>query len=78
MNDLRLLTVPEVAPILRVSAARAYELARDGVLPVVRIGRQVRVDPTVLRDWIREGGAGLVDESQSDDPEPDSPSGSIQ
>lgn len=59
MNRRKLLTVPEVAPILRVSEARAYELARDGLLPVVRLGRQVRVDPDVLAEWIRQGGATL-------------------
>lgn len=32
----KLLTIPEVAPVLRMSARRAYELASAGTLPGVR------------------------------------------
>lgn len=51
-----LLTITEVAEILTVSTQRAYELARKGLLPVVRLGRQVRVAPAQLADWIVRGG----------------------
>jgi excisionase family DNA binding protein len=55
-----LLTVEEVAAVLRVPRARAYELARTGVIPgVVRIGRQVRVDSGRLEGFIRKGGRAL-------------------
>ena len=40
----QLLTMDEVAVILGVSRGRAYELGRHGILPVVRLGRQVRVE----------------------------------
>lgn len=53
----KLLRIPEVALILNISKERAYQLAREGILPVVRLGFQVRVDPTALREWIRSGGA---------------------
>ncbi|MBZ5674754.1 MAG: helix-turn-helix domain-containing protein [Acidobacteriia bacterium] len=56
-----LLTVPEVAKLLRVKVARCYELARTGQIPVVKIGRQVRVDGDRLATFIREGGAPLPD-----------------
>ena len=52
----QLYTIPQVAEVLGVSLARAYDLARRGWLPAVRIGRQVRVDPEALAAWIREGG----------------------
>ncbi|WP_062309855.1 helix-turn-helix domain-containing protein [Alicyclobacillus sendaiensis] len=52
----RLLTMAEVAEICGVTVARAYELAREGLLPVVRLGRQLRVDPLQLEEWIRNGG----------------------
>ena len=55
----KLLDAPEVAEILNVSRARVYELVRQGVIPVVRLGRQVRVDPDRLRAWIAEGGQAL-------------------
>jgi excisionase family DNA binding protein len=43
-----LLTVLEVARILRVSRNRAYELVRLGVVPAIRLGRQVRVPRSAL------------------------------
>jgi excisionase family DNA binding protein len=58
----RLLRIPEVAQILAVSPQRAYELARKDLLPVVRVGRQVRVDPRRLEEWIAEGGGTLEGE----------------
>ena len=56
---MELLTVPEVAGQLRVSVPRAYQLVREGVVPAVRLGRQVRIDQEVLRAWIAQGGQGL-------------------
>lgn len=38
-----LVTVPEVAAWLGVSPWSAYDMARRGVLPVVRLGRLIRV-----------------------------------
>ena len=56
---MKLLQVPEVAEILSVSRERAYELARSGALPVVRVGRQVRIDSEKLTQWIDRGGFSL-------------------
>ena len=53
---MQMLTAREVAGLLRVPTARAYELAREGVLPCVRLGRQVRFDADALRRWIARGG----------------------
>lgn len=59
-NDIpKLLTIDEVAGILNVKVARAYELARTGLLPTVRLGRQVRVEERRLIAWIEAGGAAL-------------------
>lgn len=55
-TEPRLLRIPEVAARLDVTVQRAYELARTGSLPAVRIGRQLRVDPDVLQAWIDSGG----------------------
>lgn len=52
----KLLRITEVARILDVTEDRAYALARAGILPVVRIGRHLRVDPEALQKWIRAGG----------------------
>jgi excisionase family DNA binding protein len=52
----RLLTVPEVASILSVPEHAVYRMAREGILPVIRLGRLVRFDPDGLRKWIEQGG----------------------
>ena len=59
MDSKTLLTVPEVAPILRVSVPRCYEMARTQILPVVRLGRQLRIDREKLQEWINNGGQAL-------------------
>ena len=56
---MQLLHIPEVAKILSITPERAYELARSGLLPVVRIGRQLRVDPNTLAEWLKMGGRAL-------------------
>ena len=55
----RLLRIQEVAHRLDVSVHRAYELARQGMIPAVRLGRQVRVDADELERFIEAGGSGL-------------------
>ena len=54
-----LLTLRQCEQILKVSYARAAELARRGLLPTVRLGRQVRVDPDQLEAFIAKGGKPL-------------------
>jgi len=54
----KLLRLPEVAKILDVRQGRVYALAREGLLPVIRIGRQLRVDPDKLQEWLDNGGQG--------------------
>jgi excisionase family DNA binding protein len=56
---LRLRNVKEVAERLDLSLQRVYELARGGILPVVRLGRQIRVDEGRLIAWINDGGKAL-------------------
>jgi putative molybdopterin biosynthesis protein len=56
----KLLSVEEVAPILGVSVARAYELCRTELLPHVRLGRQVRINPDQLNAFIESGGKCLA------------------
>jgi excisionase family DNA binding protein len=56
---MNLLRVEQVAKILDTSVARVYELIRDGLLPAVHLGRQVRVADEILEEWIAEGGRAL-------------------
>ena len=53
---LPMLTAPAVAKILSVPQHRVYELTRQGILPHVRIGRQVRYPQDRLAEWIAAGG----------------------
>lgn len=52
----RLLTADEVADATGLPKARVYELARDGDMPSVRLGRAVRFSETALLAWIEAGG----------------------
>jgi excisionase family DNA binding protein len=51
--DALLLRASDVAAALGVSRATAYELIASGKLPIVRIGRAVRVPRLALEEWIR-------------------------
>ena len=57
---MRLLTAKQVASEWQMPLARVYELARLGVLPIVRFGlnrRQIRFPEDELREWVRRGGS---------------------
>jgi excisionase family DNA binding protein len=56
---VKLLRAARVAEILDTSTARVYELIRLGILPAVKLGRQVRVAEDVLQAWIAAGGQDL-------------------
>ena len=57
----RLLTIPQVAKRLAISDGRAYELARQGKLPTVKVGKYVRVEPAALDAWIAQHRDGTLD-----------------
>lgn len=52
--ELRLLKAEDVAQILNVSEAQIYLLMRRGDLPVVRMGRLVRIHPDALEQFVIE------------------------
>lgn len=56
MPAMRLLRAEEVAEALGVAKSRVYDLVHAGLLPAVRLGRQIRIDEEALRDWVRNGG----------------------
>jgi excisionase family DNA binding protein len=54
-NDPLLISVPDVARQLGIAKGLAYQMARDGRLPTVRLGkRAVRVPLARLQAWIAE------------------------
>ena len=56
---MKLLLASEAAALLRVTENRIYELAKRGAIPVVRLGRQLRLDEAALLAWIEAGGTPL-------------------
>ena len=49
-----LLTIPQVATKLGLSRAMVYILINREGLPVIRLGRAVRVSTTSLQKWVGE------------------------
>jgi excisionase family DNA binding protein len=64
----RLLTLQQTAAFLQVPYPRAASLARLGLIPAIRLGRQVRIDPTQLQRFLAEGGAGSLPKPVGSDP----------
>ena len=52
-----LLTVRDVEAELQLGRTRTYELIRSGQIPVIRLGRSVRVPREALRQWIDQNCA---------------------
>lgn len=55
------MTVDELSKRLSISRARAYELVRNGTIPAIRLGRQVRIDSELLEQWVAAGGTSRPD-----------------
>lgn len=53
MNE-EMLTVYEVAALLKLGRTKVYQLVADGELPAVRIGKALRISAEALQAWIRE------------------------
>ena len=49
-----LLTVRDVEAELQLGRTRTYELLRSGSIPVIRVGRALRVPRDALRRWVEE------------------------
>lgn len=50
LPDMRLLTVAEVAALMRVSKMTVYRLVHSGELPAIRFGRSYRVPESAVAD----------------------------
>lgn len=53
LNEVRFLTVAEVAAVMRVSKMTVYRLVHSGELPAVRVGRSFRVPEHAVDDYLR-------------------------
>lgn len=49
-----LLRIPEVMSMLGLGRTKIYELIATGELPVIRVGKAVRISIVALEKWIEE------------------------
>ena len=60
-----LLTLKEVAKLLRLSPQTLYKMLEQGEIPAVKIGSQWRFDREQLRSWLESHGADTDAHSQN-------------
>lgn len=53
-DDVRFLTVAEVASLMRVSKMTVYRLVHSGEMPALRVGRSFRVPERAVHDYLRQ------------------------
>ena len=56
MDERRVLTVPEAGKLLGIGRNSAYEAARNGEIPVIRIGKRLLVPVVALDRLLDEAG----------------------
>jgi putative molybdopterin biosynthesis protein len=49
-----IMTVPEVASYLKVKSVTIYKLAKQGKMPVFKVGRYLRFEKDLIDQWIKE------------------------
>ena len=49
-----ILTIPEVARYLKLSKSKVYIMVQRGLIPHLRIGRNVRIKETDLDKWLEK------------------------
>ena len=53
LGEVKLLTVAEVAAILRLSKMTVYRMVNNGTLPALKVGRSVRVPEHIVHEYLR-------------------------
>lgn len=51
-NENKILTVSEMANLLKISRSKAYDLVKDTTFPVIKIGKCMRIDKKELESWL--------------------------
>ena len=50
--DNQLLTVLEMANLLRISRSKAYDLIKEANFPTIKIGKSIRINKKELVSWL--------------------------
>lgn len=53
MQD-QIMTIPEVAEYLKLSKSKVYLLVQTGIIPHIKIGRNVRIREKDLYKWLEQ------------------------
>ena len=61
MNETKpeVYTVPEVGKLLGINRNLAYEMARQGQIPTIKLGRRLVCPKAAVDRWLGEAGQGL-------------------
>lgn len=51
-------SLKEFAKLVGIDYNTAYDMTRDGRLPVMRVGSALRLDPKTTADWLRRRTTG--------------------
>ncbi len=54
LDEVRFLTVAEVATVMRVSKMTVYRLVHAGTLPAIQVGRSFRIPEKAVHDYLRD------------------------
>ena len=49
---MKILTIKEVAKILKINEHTAYRYAKEGRIPATRVGRNWRMIEEIMEDWL--------------------------
>jgi excisionase family DNA binding protein len=50
------LQISQASTLLEISDTTTRRLVKKGVLPAIRVGRQIRIDRRRLQEWLDNGG----------------------
>jgi|LSQX01.3.fsa_nt_gb excisionase family DNA binding protein len=50
------LTVPELARVLRIGRTTAYKMVQEGQIPAMRIGKAIRIPRQAVENYLQKKG----------------------
>ena len=56
----RAITVPELSKLLHLGRTAIYDLVKRQAIPYIRIGYNVRFDPTGIAEWLRSKSSSVL------------------